>query len=335
VTNSDGPKAPRALEHVPTGLLAHPRLVKARKFLSVSFHQPPGEFVADEGVRGYYVDMRVKADSPAWPGIWRWAPGQASWIAFSQRGLGAFERFVAGEGEEWLGFARRTGDVICDSQVSGGPRDGALEHLFDFPHTFPLRAPWVSAMAQGEAASLLVRLHLETGEARYAEAALRAVGPMSILHADGGASNLLSGRPFPEEYPTDPPCFVLNGAMYAMWGWYDVARGLGDSSAERAFEGALDTLAQNIHLWDTGWWSRYDLFEHPVRNLASFAYHELHIIQLRATHALAPRAELAEAADRFESYTRARLATPRAFAYKVAFRLRVPRNRKAANEHWT
>jgi hypothetical protein len=114
-----------------------------------------------------------------------------------------------------------------------------------------------------------------------------------------------------------------------------VARGLGDGESGRLFEAAVDTLAANIHLWDTGWWSRYDLFPHPVRNVASFAYHELHVVQLRVTHALSPRAELAEAADRFESYERSRLAVPRALAHKVAFRLRVPRNRKGAAAHYT
>jgi hypothetical protein len=318
-----------------SALLAHPKLKRVRKFLSTSFHEPVGQRIATgEGgtVEGYYVDLGAKAKRPDWPAAWPFEVGRHPWVALSQLALGAHERFLAGEGEEWLGLARTVGDLLVDNQVrSGGPRDGALEHHYDFPHTFSLQAPWISAMAQGQAASLFVRLHARTGEERWSEAALRALGPMSIPTGEGGASAPLGGRPLPEEYPTEPPSFVLNGGIFAIWGWYDVARGLGDSGAAAAFESAVDTLAANIRLWDTGWWSRYDLHPHPVANLASFAYHELHINQLRAMELIAPRPELIAAAERFEGYASSRLARGRAFGTKVAFRLRVPRNRGAAS----
>jgi heparosan-N-sulfate-glucuronate 5-epimerase len=328
--NSQKPlQEPGSAPQGPTGPLAHPRLSKARDFLSLSFHQPLGVQVDLDGVRGYYIDMRVKSKSPDWPGEGTKEPGFNSWIWYSQRGLGAYERYLAGDGEEYLEFARRTADQICESQVQGGPRDGALEQLYDFPHTFPLRAPWISAMGQGEAASLLVRIHLATGDDRYAETAIRALKPMSVLTAEGGAAGLLDGRMFPEEYPTNPTSFVLNGAMFAMWGLLDVGRGLGDSEAASRFEETVDVLAENIHRWDVGWWSRYDLYPHPVRNLASLAYQELHTAQLTAMNNVAPRPQLAEAAERFGRYLRSPLSGPRALAHKVAFRARVPRNRLA------
>ena len=43
--------------------------------------------------------------------------------------------------------------------------------------------------------------------------------------------------------------------------------------ARRLFEEGVTTLARNLHRWDTGQWSRYDLFPHPVPNVASPAYH--------------------------------------------------------------
>ena len=91
---------------------------------------------------------------------------------------------------------------------------------------------------------------------------------------------LLDGAPMPEEYPTDPPSFVLNGAIFALWG-YDVARCSGTSAPAR-FERGADALAANIHRWDTGCWSLYDLFPHPVMNVASPVYHALHTSQLEA-----------------------------------------------------
>ena len=126
---------------------------------------------------------------------------------------------------------------------------------------------------------------------------MRALSPLSVPSSEGGACALLDGRPFPEEYPTQPPSFVLNGAIFALWGLRDVAVGLGHAEAGRAFEDGVDALAASIHRWDTGSWSLYDLFPHPVPNVASGAYHALHVAQLEAMVQLAPRPELAAAAD--------------------------------------
>lgn len=305
--------------------LLRPQIAKATKFFSATFGQPLGGHVEDGAVRGYHIDMRIKAPRSDWPDAWPWAPGENSWIALAQYGLGTHERWVAGEGEQWLAAARGVADMLCDNQVEGGARDGAWEQGFDLPHTYELPAPWISAMAQGEGASLLVRVHLATGEQRYADAALRALAPLEVPSEEGGTMALLGGRPFPQEYPTSPTSHVLNGGIFAIWGWHDVGLGLGDAAATAAFEQAADTLAANLHRWDTGRWSLYDLYPHPLPNWASFAYHELHIDQLRAMHRLAPRPEFSEVAERFERYGGSRAGRVRAFAHKAAFRVRVPR----------
>jgi heparosan-N-sulfate-glucuronate 5-epimerase len=303
---------------------------RVRKFLSADFGQPLGSFVGVGSVRGYYIDLRVKAIRSDWPGAWQWAPGEQSWIPLAQIGLGAHERWLAGDGEEWLALARSIGDMMTANQVEGGARDGAWEQGFDLPHTYDLRAPWISAMAQGEGASLLVRLHLATGEDRYAAAALRAIAPLAVPVEEGGTSALLDGRPFPQEYPTSPPSFVLNGGMFAMWGLYDVGLGLGQSAAAAAFEDAVDTLAATVHRWDTGRWSLYDLYPHPIPNWSSFAYHQLHASQLRAMAALSPRLELTATAERFERYSESTANRVLATAHKATFRLLVPRNQRLA-----
>ena len=103
------------------------------------------------------------------------------------------------------------------------------------PHTFRLDPPWLSAMAQGEGASLLTRLHLETGEERYAEAALLALKTMELAVPAGGTLAEFEGQPFLEEYPTEIPSCVLNGAIFAIWGLDDVGRGLNDAAAMEVF----------------------------------------------------------------------------------------------------
>jgi hypothetical protein len=287
---------------------------------AVGAHIRPGE------LGGYYFDLRFKAESPVWPPPTHREREDQFHVETAQWGLGAYDRFLGGEGDEWLQAARECGDYLLSIQESGGPRDGAWLHLTPMAHTYELEVPWVSAMAQGECASLLIRLHLRADDERYADAARRGLRLMQVPSAEGGASAPLDGRPFPEEYPTEPPSFVLNGAIFALWGYLDVALGLDDGDARRQFEDGLDRLARNLERWDTGWWSRYDLFPHPVANVASSAYHALHIAQLQGMEAIAPRAEVGRILERFERYASSAVNPKRAFAAKVAFRMLVPRS---------
>jgi heparosan-N-sulfate-glucuronate 5-epimerase len=295
-----------------------------------SFPTEIGSQISPGEVRGYYFDLRFKAEEPSWP-----PPLSEKEIQFHvdvvQWGLGCYERFLAGEGEPWLAAALATGEHLLKIQQSGGPLDGAWLHQVEMRHTYHLRPPWVSAMAQGESASLLVRLHRETGEERWADAARRGLQASRVPSGSGGATALLDGRPFPEEYPTDPPSFVLNGGIFALWGLHDVAAGLGDEDARRDFESGVETLSRNIERWDAGFWSLYDLFPHPLPNYASGAYHQLHIAQLRAMQLIAPRPELERAASRFEGYAASSPNSRRAFVRKAMFRLLVPRNRALAH----
>jgi heparosan-N-sulfate-glucuronate 5-epimerase len=289
---------------------------------AATFHLPIGEQFDAQTVGGYYIDMRVKAETPVWPEVPHWL-----YVVVAQSGLGCFERYLAGEGEVWLAAATERANHLMQDQHRDGPQAGGFLHRQPLPHTFALRPPWISAMAQGEGASLLVRIFQETGDERYAEAARRALLPLSVDAVAGGVRTLLDGRPFPEEYPTQPPSLVLNGAMFTSWGLHDVGVGLNDQSARTAFEQAVDTLAENLHRWDLGYWSRYDLYPHPVVNVASSFYHDLHINQLRAMHRLSPRPQFAETAERWQRYARSSRCRARGFAGKALFRLLVPRNK--------
>ena len=120
-----------------------------------------------------------------------------------------------------------------------------------------------------------------------------------------------------------PPSHVLNGAIFGLWGYYDAWRGLEEAEAGDAFRDCLGTLSEDGHRWDTGSWSRYDLYPHPSINVASPFFHALHIDQLRATDTVFPTPEIATLAATFEAYAARRRNLIEAVGRKVAFRLRV------------
>lgn len=287
---------------------------------------PLGPALDAGGVRGYPIDMRSKAQAPRWPPPWMNPRPKRIWVAMVQLGLGAHERWLAGEGDQWLETAAGCAGELVDAQED----DGRWVHGWDYPHTFDLPAGWISAIAQGEAASFLVRMHAATGDDAHADAARAALRPMTIASSDGGTLARLGGGPFCEEYPTDPPSYVLNGGIFAAWGFRDVAVALGDDAARGFWEELVATLRDELGRWDTGWWSRYDLFPHPLRNVASSFYHDLHVSQLRALALLTGEREFAATAERWAGYDASRLRRARAFAAKAAFRVAVPRDRALA-----
>jgi heparosan-N-sulfate-glucuronate 5-epimerase len=291
-----------------------------------SFRPEVGPDIGDGELRGYYIDFRFKLEDPVFPPDWLAPPEQQLHVATAQWALGSYERYLAGEGDRWLAGAVEAGDYLIEHQEKEGPMRGGWIHRMRMPHTYVLRPPWLSAMAQGEGASLMSRLHKATGDQRYADAAVEALRALAIRTEDGGVVAELDDGPFYEEYPTDPPSFVLNGGLFALWGFHDAAIGLGAATAARAFDEGVDALAASIHRWDTGYWSLYDLFPHPVANVASAAYHLLHTTQLKAMQVIAPRSQFAAAIERFERYSSSRAKRSRAFAHKVQFRLLVPRN---------
>jgi heparosan-N-sulfate-glucuronate 5-epimerase len=275
-------------------------------------------------VRGYYLDFRVKTDAPAWPPPWFPWPGFHRFMGVAQWGLGAFERYLLDEGEAWLAAATAAATHLVEQQdTTPGRLRGGWPEPRAYAHTFDTGDNWLSAMTQGQCASLLVRVGAETERERFLAAARTALLPYDVPVSRGGVRAELGGGVFLEEYPTDPPSYVLNGGIFALWGAYDVWRSLDDDFAGRLFIEACESLAANIDRWDIGYWSRYDLYPHPRVNVASPGYHRLHVDQLRALHGLWALDSIGAAAVRFAGYASSPTCRSRAVVRKVGFRLRV------------
>jgi hypothetical protein len=287
-----------------------------------------GAFVAGAPSAGYYNDL-----SPVLAGLTRSEdglarlarlvepPDLANHVSIAQLGLAAWQRErrdpawseVADAAARWLSGAMEDG--------------GALPYGFPMRHTYHLPAPWVSAMAQGEVASLFARLPGRIDGEDAVELAERAVTP--LLDARDGLVVDLPEGPVLQEYPTTPPSHVLNGWVFALWGLYDVSL-ISTSSAGRraaaAFEEGCLALRRLLPRYrSTGGWSRYDLYPHAIDHLASPFYHRLHIAQLEAMQSIAPSQEFSDAV---EIWRRA-LRRPHVFAIsvgrKVTFRVIRPR----------
>ncbi len=251
-------------------------------------------------------------------------------IAIAQYGLGNYNLW------------RQTGDperlrkffLIADWLVSHlelNPQGLAVwSHHFDWEYRDTLKAPWYSALAQGQGISVLVRAHKEATDRsvgpenseKYLEAAQRALACFSKPVSEGGiAFTDERGDLWFEEYIVSPPTHILNGFIWAAWGVYDYFLATQDAAARELFSRAVETLLHDLDRYDLGFWSLYEQSGTRLPMVASGFYHRLHIVQLRVMHQLTGYEEFARVADRWEGYARSRANRTRALAYKSAFKL--------------
>ena len=232
----------------------------------------PGRRVDQSRLRGYYIDFHPKTLSDAtWPPPW--LQEGYGYVKLAQVALGHFEDYVATGDAASFAFADSAcAFLVAAQQPAGTPDEGGWRHGFAFVHRSELRPPWLSAMAQGQAASLLLRVYVETGRGELAESALLAMRPFERSAEQGGVTSTVGTRLFAEEYPTVPGSHVLNGAVFALWGVRDVAETLNEPFVRRLHDDLLEGLVATLPQFDLGNWSRYDLHPQPPVNVASSFY---------------------------------------------------------------
>lgn len=162
----------------------------------------------------------------------------------------------------------------------GTEQDGALK--FFYSHRIPgLNTPWISALGQGRSISVLTRAFEETGEEQFFRLAQQAKKPLEIPVSEGGVAAVFpdGGIAF-EEYPKSTPNLVLNGMITAIFGVADLVR-LDCDESKDLLRQIISSLEANIERYDLGFASRYDLTG-PVPRIASWEYHQYHVMQLWA-----------------------------------------------------
>lgn len=247
-------------------------------------------------------------------------------IAIAQYGLGNFNQWLSAGSEAVAKerFARflRVSDWLVEHLEPNHAGFDCWMHKFDWDYRETLRAPWYSALAQGQGISVLVRAFQATKEERCLDAAQRAFRCFHAEIGDGGV--IFTDRDanlWFEEYIVNPPTHILNGFIWASWGVYDYALLTGDRSASELFSRAVVTLERVLERFDIGFWSLYELSGTFLPMLASSFYHNLHIAQLQVMHRLTDLPVFRTYAERWESYAKSPWRRRTAVLGKAAFKL--------------
>lgn len=133
-----------------------------------------------------------------------------------------------------------------------------------------LKAPWISAMAQGLAISNLVRGYLLLNDEELLAIARKAIKVFEIAVADGGVMTMEDGHVLYEEYPAYPLARVLDGFLFSLLGLYDLWVVCGDERAKSLFARGVEGLKHNLKTWDFkhlwSWYGRHGYLCPPLYN---------------------------------------------------------------------
>ncbi|CAA7599626.1 heparosan-N-sulfate-glucuronate 5-epimerase [Acididesulfobacillus acetoxydans] len=247
-------------------------------------------------------------------------------VTIAQWALGHYDEYIDHGGELHQTIFLCAADWLVENQAELRPGLWGWINEHD-KEIYALKAPWLSALSQGQALSVLARAHLATQDEKYLKCGDRALRAFSVPGAQGGVQATLEGGIFYEEYPSAIPSYVLNGFIFALWGLWEFFLAGENPEAKAFYEQGLQTLKKNVMKFDAGRlkWSLYDLYPFRVADIASIFYHKLQIEQLRAMFLLSGEEVFATVARRWEKGRRSRLTYVLATAAKIRHKLSIRR----------
>ena len=248
--------------------------------------------------------------------------------AIAQQALGYYDQYLDKPDQETLNaFLTQANYFLKHGRIV---KDGVLLWEYNFPFEMRnyLLAPWRSALAQGQAISVLIRAHQLTGDERYAQSAHQGYRAFYYKARDheGGVLDDQDGFIWLEEYIVKQPNHVLNGFIWALWGVRDYAVYFENSHAQNLWEECLKTLEANLKNYDIGFWTSYDWTQGYDGDLpimpSSLYYQELHSIQMLGMYNLTGNKLYLDYYEKWSSYLQSYWKRVISQTWKIYFKVR-------------
>lgn len=180
-------------------------------------------------------------------------------------------------------------------------------YRFDFPWSKYGAPPgWSSAMAQGEAISVLLRAHSIEPAGGFAEGAMRAALPFRTDISSGGVVWQSGDDLFFEEIANEHAPHVLNGCIFALFGVWELWMQSGEPWLQSLAHRCVGTLRRWLPRFDTGWWTLYSLLVSATDqpHFATLKYHQFHVAQMRVLARMFDEPLFNDTASRWSSYAK-------------------------------
>jgi hypothetical protein len=251
-------------------------------------------YIRDEGLS--WETLRMDANGV--PMSWSRTTGLRYWPAFiAWYGMVQLRRHLVRGGSEPLNAFLTQIDWLEHNAME---RQGAVVwHMnFDNPESGTnLRAPWVSAHAQGYAISALVRGWRLTKRPRLLELLRRAAKIFAVDVSEGGIRTRVNGSTFYTEIPGGPIPGILDGFLTSLLGLLDLYIETDDADVNHLLRDGIDGLKSLLPWWDyRNKWSWYGNREY----LSPPGYHWINCTLLKSLGRMTAEPVIMECAERWD-----------------------------------
>lgn len=222
-------------------------------------------------------------------------------VTVCQVGLGTFDLYLKTNNEIYLKQVISCCDWLLDTCLSD-----ASFCSWSVPYSFKLfgmSKGFKSGLIQGQAISLLVRAYSVTKDDRYLDLSYKALNFLIKPVQDGGCR--VQGKWIYEEYPNKKENnLVLNGAISAYWGIYDLSIVSNKAFVGNILKKSTEDIISLLNCYDMGIYSRYCLKKNCFyyNNIASPYYHREHIEQLKILYEMTKNSDVLKILEKFISY---------------------------------
>ena len=228
-------------------------------------------------------------------------------VAVFQYALGCYDLFLETGDLVYRNEFLKLADWAIDNQKEQGQFNNFKSDIEQYRY---------SAMAQGEAASLLCRAYLCSERETYLVAAKKSIDFMLLNIYNGGTSSYDDRGIILYEYVDRPP--VLNGWIFAAYGLRDLFLTTNDEKYQLLFMKTVNRLKLELFKYDNGYWSMYD----NNHIIASPFYHNLHIAQLKCLYLSTGIDDFEIMSKRYEDYRSKFFNRSKAFLTKAIQKLK-------------
>ena len=220
-------------------------------------------------------------------------------IVISQYALGLFEQ-IKSDKKSIDKFVIQADWLVNNGVVI----DKGIYWYINIPiYEYEINKSWISAMAQGEAISVLTRAYSLTQNKKYLLTAGSALVPFTNDVSNNGVVNQFKNIKIFEEYPSKKPSVVLNGFIFSLFGLYDLML-LNIDEAKELFCQGIRSVTKLLPYFDINYWTNYDLYEGSPNNPASYTYHMIHVEQLKTLYILTGDEMFLKYAGKWEAYSK-------------------------------
>lgn len=265
-----------------------------------SFHvkQGEGNYYSEKEIKGYYNDLTNKVsdktilDKNGIPinitieNVEAYFP-----ITIFQYGLGLYDLYLETNDDKTFEKFMNIANWAVDNIEENGMWD-CMGKLKDTAHKSQ------SAMCQSEGVSVLLRAFVKTEDKKYYLNAKKAIEFMLMDVKNGGTTTYIDNKPIFQEYVSSDHLSVLNGWIFSIFGLYDFTLINKDKKYLNILEESIANMSSMLKKYDRKYWSSYDL----KKTIASPAYHDLHIMQLRILYKLFDKENFILYASKWEKY---------------------------------